>query len=204
MGDFKIDPDYVEVSARIDDLYEKFPNAVLEGEWTSVALGANAYIVYTARCWRTPDDPRPSIGIAMEEMPGKTPYTRGSEIQNAETSAWGRAIVAAGASRSKRIASADEMRSAQARQGAPARVPAPKDRVEECKQLIIDRDLTEWIKAQGYEWPWTAEECGFIELYAQNQPGPNAKPLEEVMTRLESKAKPEPELPDFPEGEEPF
>lgn len=174
MADFKIDPDYKEVAERIDDLYAQFPDAVLEGEYVSIALGNAAYIVYTARCWRKPDDPRPSVGIAMEEIPGRTPYTKGSEIQNAETSAWGRAIVAAGASRSKRIASADEIRSARARQ-APRRVPAPKDRIDRCKDLILESDLTEWVKAQGYEWPWSAEECGFIELYAKNQPGPNAR-----------------------------
>lgn len=54
------------------------------------------------------------------------------------------------------------------------RVPAPKDRIEACKTLILERDLTDWIKAQGYEWPWSDEECGWIELYAANQPGPNA------------------------------
>lgn len=80
----------------------------------------------------------------------------------------------------------------------PRRVPAPKDQVEACKQLILDRDLTDWIKAQGYEWPWTAEECGFIELYAQNQPGPDA-----IMSRAESLAKPDP-LGNLAEDYEPF
>lgn len=76
------------------------------------------------------------------------------------------------------------------------RVPAPKDRIERCKTLILERDLTDWIKAQGYEWPWSDEECGWIELYAANQPGPDAEevnaaikaaPDEPVMSRAESK-----------------
>ncbi len=41
-----------------------------------------------AACFLTPDDPRPSIVIVQEMLPGKSPYTRGSEIMNAETSAW--------------------------------------------------------------------------------------------------------------------
>lgn len=129
---FQISEDYKEVSERVRDLYAKYPNAVLEGSYEAVAFGATAYIVYTAKCWRTPDDPRPSIGTAMEEIPGKTPYTKGSEIQNAETSAWGRAIVAAGASESKRIASADDIRSSREREEADAEAkrPAPKEHID--------------------------------------------------------------------------
>jgi hypothetical protein len=53
--------------------------------------------------------------MAWEVFPGRTPYTRGSELQNAETSAWGRAIIAVGASDSKRgIASREEVRNRQA------------------------------------------------------------------------------------------
>ena len=51
---------------------------------------------------------------AFEPIPGKTSYTKDSEVMNAETSAWGRAIVALGFE-TKKIASADEVR---ARSGA--------------------------------------------------------------------------------------
>lgn len=68
------------------------------------------YIVYTAAAYRTPDDPNPGIGTAWEVWPGRTPYTRDSELQNAETSAWGRALVAALAADTNRgIASAEEV-----------------------------------------------------------------------------------------------
>jgi hypothetical protein len=43
------------------------------------------------------------------QIPGATPYTRGSEIENCETSAVGRALVMAGLP-SKRIASDDEIK----------------------------------------------------------------------------------------------
>lgn len=78
------------------------------------------------------------------------------------------------------------------------RVPAAKDRIERCKALIIERDLTDWIRRQEYAWPWTDQECGFIELYAQNQPGPDAADpdatvavpvVEPMMSRAESQAK---------------
>lgn len=189
MADFKIDPDYVEVSQRVADLYEKYPDAVLEGSWTIEAFGSLAFIVYTAKCWRKPDDPRPSVGIAMEEIPGRTPYTKGSEIQNAETSAWGRAIVAAGASQSKKIASANEVRAARAREQAPEPsrpAPASPDRVEQIKEMVLENDLTEWVKDQGFPWPWADAACDAIEAEARRKA--TTPPVEPVMTRAESKA----------------
>jgi hypothetical protein len=59
------------------------------------------FIVYAAAAYRTPDDLRPGVGMAWEPFPGQTPYTGQSELMNAETSAWGRAIVAVLASDSK-------------------------------------------------------------------------------------------------------
>lgn len=71
----------------------------------------DSFIVYVAAAYRTPDDPRPGIGTAWEAYPGQTPYTAGSELMNAETSAWGRAIIAVGASDAKKgIASREEVR----------------------------------------------------------------------------------------------
>jgi hypothetical protein len=107
--------DYKEVSERLRDLFAKHPEASLRGTYEFV----DGHVIYRAECYRTPDDPAPAVGTAWEEVPGRTPYTKGSELQNAETSAWGRAIVAAGASESKRIASADEMRLANDRRTAP-------------------------------------------------------------------------------------
>jgi hypothetical protein len=82
------------------------------------------FIVYVAAAYRTPDDAAPGIGAAWEPYPGQTPYTLGSELMNAETSAWGRAIIAVGASDSKRgIASREEVRNRQAERedGLPAK-----------------------------------------------------------------------------------
>jgi hypothetical protein len=42
-------------------------------------------------------------------IPGKTPYTKDSEVENAETSAWGRAIAALGFEVHNSIASAEEV-----------------------------------------------------------------------------------------------
>lgn len=74
------------------------------------------FVVYTAAAYRHPDDPCPGIGVAWEPLPGLTPYTHNSEVMNAETSAWGRAIVAVGAADAK--ASAEEVRNRSAERAA--------------------------------------------------------------------------------------
>jgi hypothetical protein len=85
--------------------------------------GDDVFIFYTAAAYRTPDDPRPGIGVAWEPYPGRTPYTKASEVMNAETSAQGRAIVAALASDSKAgVASREEVRNRRAERG-----PLPQD-----------------------------------------------------------------------------
>ena len=76
-------------------------------------IGGREFIVYTAACFRTPDDPMPAVAVAAEPSIGKTNFTKDSEVMNAETSAWGRAIVACLAADTQKIASADEVRNRQ-------------------------------------------------------------------------------------------
>ena len=64
-----------------------------------------------ALAYRSPDDAHPGVGWSWMVLPGSTPYTRGSELENTETSAWGRAIGALGIGIDKSIASGDEVKS---------------------------------------------------------------------------------------------
>src|SRR5512139_2001596 len=111
---------YNDVASRIAEFREKYPEgslqpARLDVPFQVVTIGPDTYVAVTAAAYRTADDARPGIGQAYEVYPGRTPYTRGSELQNAETSAWGRAIVAAlAADTRKGIASAEEVRNRQA------------------------------------------------------------------------------------------
>lgn len=113
--------DYKEVPQRIADLKAVHPDARLrpanpEKPFDIVNVDGKTYIVYVAACYRDADDVLPGIGVAWEPFPGKTPYTKDSELMNAETSAWGRAIVATLRSESKSIASAEDVRNRQADQ----------------------------------------------------------------------------------------
>lgn len=114
--------DYVDVPERIAEFRNKHPEGTLQPAdpskpYAVVTIGDRTYVVVVAAAYRTPDDVRPGIGMAYEQWPGRTPYTKDSELQNAETSAWGRAIVAALAADTKRsIASKEEVRNRQADQ----------------------------------------------------------------------------------------
>ena len=103
--------DYVEVKDRIAQFYEKHP----DGRLVTLSVTASNEPDGKPRVWveaaayRTVDDPLPAKGWSWMELPGSTPYTRGSEIENTETSAWGRAIGALGIGIKKSIASKEEV-----------------------------------------------------------------------------------------------
>lgn len=116
--------DYVDVAERIRIFRDRHPEGSLqpldpEHPFQVLEVGGQIFVAYTAVAYRHPDDPRPGIAVSWEPFPGKTPYTAGSELMNAETAAWGRAIVAALAADTKKVASLDEVRARRASQGQP-------------------------------------------------------------------------------------
>lgn len=119
--------DYVDVAERIKLFREKHPDGSLQPADPSkpydiVTIADKTFIVYISAAYRTPDDTRPGIGSAWEPFPGKTPYTKDSELMNAESSSWGRAILAALAADSKKVATREEVRNRQAEH--PSTMPA--------------------------------------------------------------------------------
>jgi hypothetical protein len=128
---FELADDYVDVAERIRDFRKAFPNGSLQQvslDFREVA--GSWWVIFTAAAYRTPDDERPGQGTAWEPVPGKTPFTKGSEVQNAETAAWGRAIVAALAGDTKRIASREEVQNRRADQDHDAALNAAKAAVK--------------------------------------------------------------------------
>ena len=108
--------DYIEVKDRIQEFYKKYPNGSLQFEFNGTMDIAGQTIIWgRAYAYRDQEDLRPGIGTAWELVPGKSPFTRGSEIQVLETSAWGRATAALGIAVSKSIASRNEVQAAQSR-----------------------------------------------------------------------------------------
>ena len=97
---------YVEVADRLREWYEKNPTARIV---TTIVEQSEKRVTVKAEVFRKADDVLPAgVGHSALGVPGTTPYTRGAELENAETSAIGRALVAAGLP-SKKVASADEV-----------------------------------------------------------------------------------------------
>ena len=103
--------DYVDVAERIEQFYERFPEGSLKSGSSPqvVTMGDRVFVMYHAQAYRFPGDECPADGWAWEPVPGPTNFTKDSELMNAETAAWGRAIVAAGF-KTKKIASSEEVR----------------------------------------------------------------------------------------------
>jgi hypothetical protein len=103
--------DYIDVSERIRRFRESYPNGSLQQvSLQFIDFAGKSWVVYTAAAYRSPDDITPGHGTAWEPVPGKSNFTRDSEVQNVETSAWGRAIIAVlVADGGKRIASREEV-----------------------------------------------------------------------------------------------
>ncbi len=124
--------DYVDVAERIAEFRQRYPEGSLQAQVLRWPEKDFPYLAVEARAYRSPTDERPGVGLAWENVPGKTPYTKDSELQNAETSAWGRAIVAVlAADTRKGIASRQEVArtqsSARPRKGAPQGPSAPEE-----------------------------------------------------------------------------
>lgn len=155
---------YVDVATRLVEFRERHPEGSLQparsdAPFDLVETPAGVFLVYGAAAYRTPDDPRPGIGYAWERVPGATPYTRGSELQNAETSAWGRAIVAALAADTRAgVASRDEVEARRADREQP---PAPQTDVG-------------WLAAWGERLAACSDEATLRALWAELAQAGNA------------------------------
>lgn len=98
--------DYVPVNERIEAFYAAHPEGSIQCEIHTLT---DALVIMRATVYRDRDDPRPSVAHSMLGIPGKTNFTRGSEVENAETSAVGRAIAMLGFEVKRGMASREEV-----------------------------------------------------------------------------------------------
>ncbi len=132
--------DYVPVAERIVKFRTEYPDGRLISEIIDTCHAD--YVAVKAYVYRTPDDPRPGVGLAWEKVPGPTPFTKDSELQNAETSAWGRALIASGvADASRGIATREDIRE-----------PAPT-------RTDVEVSPGDWLKTSVEAFTkWTSDE----------------------------------------------
>lgn len=146
---YQQDPDYIEVPERIIEFYKQYPDGRITGTDMpySITIGEQEFVVFHARAYRTPDDPHPGDGWAWEPVPGTTPFTRNSELMNAQTAAIGRAIVGVGLLASRKIASAEEVRNRQAEdKPAKAKPKASNGKISAKMVAELEPAVRSWLK----------------------------------------------------------
>ena len=109
---------YVDVATRLQMAFKRWPELRIQETAREVIEmpDKTCFIRATVTIWRTPDDTIPVIATCCEPYPGRTPYTKLSENENAFTHCIGRALAYAGIGANKSLASRDEVETAQARQ----------------------------------------------------------------------------------------
>jgi hypothetical protein len=122
--------DYVDVPTRLAEALKRWPNLrIQETRPVIVTVDNQAYVEISCTVWRDDTDPLPTTAYCWEPIPGRTPYTKGSEMMNASTSCLGRALGFLGMGIGKSIASRNEV---QARQpGSLAEVTPIRDDLEQ-------------------------------------------------------------------------
>lgn len=201
--------DYVDVAERIRIFRDRHPEGSLQPldpaePFQIVNIDGQIFVQYTAVAYRHPQDTLPGIAVSWEPFPGRTPYTAGSELMNAETAAWGRAIVAALAADTKKIASLDEVRARrEARDaGHPSAHDAPETRQEPARAPQ---------RAQGSQSAAPATDAQERALYAISKkldrlpPAKGSlskieagKQIEKLQAELDAKTAPAPETEEEP------
>ena len=143
--------DYIEVKDRIARFYELYgKGSLVTDEVTFPDAGDNKpRVMVKALAYRTPDDPHPGVGYSWLELPGKTPYTNGSEIENAETSAWGRAIGSLGILISGSIATSNEIQNKAVGTAGSGDVTVGNVTIQPSPELTPDGGLIGTAFAQG-------------------------------------------------------
>jgi hypothetical protein len=138
---------YNDVATRIREFIDKHPEGSLQQlRLEIITIGEQLGVLYVAAAYRHPGDDRPGVGTAFEPVPAVNPGLRGSEVMVAETSAWGRALVAIGADTKKGIASANEVQ---------ARTPETQH---------YGAQITDWL-TRANELSFTGEVDKLRELY---------------------------------------
>ena len=109
--------DYVDVPTRLAEALKRWPNLrIQETKPIIVIVDNQQYVEISCTVWNDENDVLPTIAYCWEPIPGRTPYTKGSEMMNASTSCLGRALGFLGMGIGKSIASRNEV---QARQPSP-------------------------------------------------------------------------------------
>ena len=151
---------YVDVATRLQMAFKRWPELRIQetGREVIEMPDKSCFIRATVTIWRTPDDLIPVIATCCEPYPGRTPYTKLSENENAFTHCIGRAIAYMGIGANKSLASRDEVETAQARQ--PTRL---------AEVVPLRNDLEQPFETDGASPYANPKQLGLIRVLASKQ-----------------------------------
>ena len=165
---------YVDVATRLQMAFKRWPELRIQetGREVIEMPDKSCFIRATVTIWRTPDDLIPVIATCCEPYPGRTPYTKLSENENAFTHCIGRAIAYLGIGANKSLASRDEIETAQARQ--PTRL---------AEVVQLRNDMEQPFESDGASPYANPKQLGLIRVLAGKQ-GLSNDQLKEFCTNV--------------------
>ena len=165
---------YVDVATRLQMAFKRWPELRIQetGREVIEMPDKSCFIRATVTIWRTPDDLIPVIATCCEPYPGRTPYTKLSENENAFTHCIGRAIAYLGIGANKSLASRDEIETAQARQ--PTRL---------AEVVPLRNDMEQPFESDGASPYANPKQLGLIRVLAGKQ-GLSNDQLKEFCTNV--------------------
>ena len=165
---------YVDVATRLQMAFKRWPELRIQETAREVIEmpDKSCFIRATVTIWRTPDDLIPVIATCCEPYPGRTPYTKLSENENAFTHCIGRAIAYLGIGANKSLASRDEIETAQARQ--PTRL---------AEVVPLRNDVEQPFESDGASPYANPKQLGLIRVLASKQ-GLSNDQLKEFCTNV--------------------
>ena len=106
--------DYVDVPTRLAEALKRWPDLrIQETKPVIVTVDNQQYVEISCTVWNDAADLLPTVAYCWEPIPGRNPYTKGSEMMNASTSCLGRALGMKGMGIGKSIASRNEVQARQ-------------------------------------------------------------------------------------------
>jgi len=165
---------YVDVATRLQMAFKRWPELRIQetGREVIEMPDKSCFIRATVTIWRSPDDLIPVIATCCEPYPGRTPYTKLSENENAFTHCIGRAIAYLGIGANKSLASRDEIETAQARQ--PTRL---------AEVVPLRNDMEQPFESDGASPYANPKQLGLIRVLAGKQ-GLSNDQLKEFCTNV--------------------
>jgi hypothetical protein len=174
---FNLD-NYVDVPTRLRMALEKFPDLRMqESQPLFREVEGKLYLEMHVTLWRDKDDQLPMIAYCWEPFPGKTPYTRDSEMMNLSTSLIGRVLGMMGFGIEDKMASKQEVLARQQEVPTVTQVPATYDNGDPVPDPFTDQQqTTNVVQFKNPKGKASDKQIGMIRALARGKGFAAGKP----------------------------